>query len=341
MQGDKAHTRHGRAGLAAVLIAGYAASVVLSVLVSRDGGAASLWTANGFLAAAFILLPGRGRFGVAATCVAAQAAIGLLAGDGAARAALYPLVTLAGAALTGWLAIRFCDVRARRLSLRELALLPIVAIAPAAAAAGVLGAAIDLVISGEPPLEGWLAWAIPGALGMTIVLPAILLAVRTAQYKEFARPPLETGAILAGLGALVAGVYLQRDLPLQFTLFPALTVIAVRLGPPGAAAAALLTAAIALPLTLLGHGPAALAPHLDGAGRIRLTELVVAAAMITTLVTAVAVGEQTRLRRLMLGRDRAARAARQRARRAERAVLEAAMAHGKATRRRERVDGLV
>ncbi|HEY1425232.1 MAG TPA: MASE1 domain-containing protein [Caulobacteraceae bacterium] len=342
MQGDKAHVRQSRAGLAAVLVAGYAASVILSVLVSRDaGGAASLWTANGFLAAAFILLPRAWRFGVAGVCVAAQAATGLAVGDGPARAALYPLVNLAEAGLTGWLAIRFCDVRARRLSLRELTLLPIVAIAPAAAAAGVLGGAISLLLAGEPPLEAWLAWTIPGALGMAIVLPAILLAVRTGQYKEFARPPLESAAILAALGVLVAVVYLQRELPLQFTLFPALTIIAARLGPPGAAAAALLTATIALPLTLLGHGPAALAPHLDIAGRVRLTELVVAAAMITTLVTAVAVGEQTRLRRLMLGRDRAARAARLRARRAERAAAEAAEARATAVKPRERVAGLV
>jgi integral membrane sensor domain MASE1 len=121
MQGDTAHVRSHRAGLAAVLAAGYAASVLLSVLVSRFGGpAASLWTANGFLAGAFILLPRRWRLGVAASCVIAEGAISLAAGDGPARAALYPLVNLLEAALAGWLAIRFCGVRARRMSLREL-----------------------------------------------------------------------------------------------------------------------------------------------------------------------------------------------------------------------------
>lgn len=342
MQGDKARVRPGRAALAAVLVAGYAASVLLSVLVSRGDGAASLWTANGFLAAGFILLPRTWRYGVAGLCVAAQAAISLAAGDDPVRAALYPFVNLVEAGLAAWLAIRFCGVRARRLSLRELALLPIAAIAPAAAIAGVMGAAIDFFIAGQPPLDGWLAWAIPGGLGMAIVLPALLLSVRVGQYREFGRPPAEMAAIMAGLAALVAGVYLQRELPLQFALFPALTMIAVRLGPPGASAAALLTAAIALPLTLLGDGPAALA-HLGAVGRARLTELVLAAAMFSTLVTAVAVGEQTRLRQLMLGRDRAARAARQRARRAERAAAEAngAGGHGGPTKPRERVAGLV
>jgi len=348
MQGDKAHVRRVRAGLAIGLVAGYVASVLLSVLASRgEGGAASLWTANGFLAAAFILLPGAWRVGVAAACMAAQAAVGLAAGDGPGRAAMFPVVNLLEAALTAWLAIRFCGVRARRLSLRELALVPIAAIAPAAALAGVLGATINLALTGQSPLDGWLAWAAPGALGTAIVLPAVLLAVRAGQYREFARPPLETAAILAGLGALVAGVYLQNDLPLQFSLFPALTITAVRLGPPGAAAAALLTSMIALPLSMLGHGPAMLAPHLDAAGRVRLTELVMAAAMVSTLVTAVAVGEQTRLRQLMLGRDRAARAARERARRAERAAAEAqglggqGPGQGRSAPPRERIAGLV
>jgi integral membrane sensor domain MASE1 len=313
MQGDTANVRSYRAGLAAVLTAGYVASALLSVLVGRFGGPiASLWTANGFLAGAFILLPRRWRIGVAATCVTAEAAISLATGDGLARAALYPLVNLLEAALAGWLAIRFCGA--------------------------VAGAVVNATLQGQPLLDGWMAWAAPGGLGMAIVLPAVLLAVRAGQYKEFDRSRLETVAILAGLGALVAAVFLERDLPLHFAIFPALTVVAVRLGPPGAAAAGLLAAMIALPLTMLDQGAAALAPGLGAAGRVRLTELVVAAALITTLVTAVAVGEQTRLRRLMLGRDRAARAARLRARRAERAAAEA---QGAPTRPRGRIATLV
>jgi len=352
MLGDKAHVRLHRAALAVTFTAGYAASVLLSVFVSRVavGAAASLWTANGFLAAAFILLPRPWRMGVATTCVVFQAAGDLSAGDGWARAALYPLVNVLEAGLAGWLAIRFCGVRARRLSLRELALALIAAIMPAAATAGVAGALVGSVLYGQPLLAGWLAWAIPGGLGMAIVLPALLLAARAGQYKEFDRSWLETAAILGGLCALVIGVFLERDLPLQFAIFPALTVIAVRLGPSGAAVAGLLTALIALPLTLLG--PGAPAPWLDTAGRVRLTELIIAAALFTTLVTAVAIGEQTRLRHLMLGRDRAARTARERARRAETAVAqargqaldaaaEAAEAPIAAALPRERVAGLV
>jgi hypothetical protein len=120
----------------------------------------------------------------------------------------------------------------------------------------------------------------------------------------------------------------------------------VRLGPPGAAAAALLTAMVAMPLTLLG--PDTPAPRLDTVARIRLTEVIIAAALFSTLVTAIAVGEQTRLRQLMLGRDRAARAARERARRAESAAAQVHEATDKGQagqpdrmRRRARLAGLV
>lgn len=347
MLGDKAHVRLHRAALAVALVAGYAASVLLSSFVGRGGAPiASLWTANGFLAAAFILLGRPWRIGVASACVAFQIAASLVAGDGAARAALYPLVNLLEAGLAGWLAIRFSGVRARRLSLRELMLVPIAAIVPAAAIAAVAGALVNWVLLGQPLLAGWVGWAISGGLGMAIVLPALLLAARAGQYKEFDRSPLETAAILGGLTALVVGVFLERDLPLQFAIFPALTVIAVRLGPPGAAAAALLTAMVAMPLTLLG--PDTPAPRLDTVARIRLTEVIIAAALFSTLVTAIAVGEQTRLRQLMLGRDRAARAARERARRAESAAAQVHEATDKGQagqpdrmRRRARLAGLV
>jgi hypothetical protein len=61
-----------------------------------------------------------------------------------------------------------------------------------------------------------------------------------------------------------------------------------------------------------------LATTLDMSGRLRLTQIFVAAALFTGLATAGALADQARLRRLMLWRDRAARSARIRARDAER-----------------------
>ena len=122
-----------------------------------------------------------------------------------------------------------------------------------------------------------------------------------------------TLGLFAGLAGLTGLVFWQAGLPALFAVFPAVTLIAFRLGPPGAAAAGFVTGVIALPLTLTGHGPATLARDLDFAGQIRLAQVFVCCVLFTGIGTAVALADQTRLRRMLLRRDRAARISRQRA----------------------------
>ena len=316
------------------LVAGYAASVLFSVFMSRMGGqTSSIWTATGFLAGALMLLTGRWRLTAAALCLAFQAAVSLAVGDGIGSALLGPIITLFEAALTAWLAVTYCGARARRLSLRNLALLVVGAIFPAAMLTAALGAGVNFVLRGQGFIDGWLAWAVPSGLGMTIVTPALLLLAREEQYKEFRRSPLETGGLLGGLIGLTAAAFYQTELPLQFVIFPALTLIAFRLGPPGAAIAGFFVAVICLTLVTLGHGPAVLATALDPLGRVRLTQVVVTAALCCTLATAMAVAEQARLRQLLVSRDRAVREAMRRARAAERMASELAARPGAAARR--------
>jgi integral membrane sensor domain MASE1 len=324
MAGAGAPIRAQRAIVLASLVAGYAASVLFSVLLSRMGGqVASIWTATGFLAGAFVLLPGRWRAAAAGLCFAIQAAVSLAVGDGFGRALLGPAVNLIEAALAAWLALSYCSVAGRRLSLRKLTLLILGAIAPAAMLAAVAGAGVNYLVQGQDFVDGWLAWAIASGLGMTMVLPALLLVAREGQYKEFRRSHLEVGGLLGGLCGLTGAAFFQNEIPMQFVIFPALTLVAFRLGPPGAAVAGFLVAVISLTLATLGHGPATLAPSLDALGRVRLTEVVVTAALCSTLAIASAVAENARLRRLIVSRDRAVRAALQRARGAERLAAEA------------------
>jgi len=324
MAGARAPNRFRRVALAAALVAGYAGSVLYSVLLSRMGGqTSSIWTATGFLAGMLILLSGRSRIVAVGLCLAFQAAISLAAGDGLGRALFNPPVNLFEAAVAAWLGVTYCGAGARRLSLRKLALLLLGAITPAAMLGAVVGASVNFMLRGQPFLDGWLAWAIPSGLGMAIVTPGLLLVARESQYKEFRRTGIETMGLLGGVCALTAAVFFQNELPLQFAIFPALTLVAFRLGPPGAAIAGFFVAVICLSLVVLGHGPTMLATALDQIGRVRLTQTVVAAALCTTLATAALVADQSRLRNLLIGRDRAARAARIRARAAERAALEA------------------
>jgi hypothetical protein len=132
---------------------------------------------------------------------------------------------------------------------------------------------------------------------------------------------------------LTGAAFFQNEIPMQFVIFPALTLVAFRLGPPGAAVAGFFVAVISLTLATLGHGPATLARSLDALGRVRLTEVVVTVALCCTLAIAAMVADNARLRRLIVNRDRAVRAALQRAREAER-MATAAMTHRETPARR-------
>jgi integral membrane sensor domain MASE1 len=318
MAGVSRTLRIRRLGIATVVVAGFMASMLFSLLTARAGGQiASIWTANGFLAGGFILLPRIWSAPAAAICFIAQLIVGVLIGDGWLRALANPVVNTAEAAMAAWLAVRFCGARARRLSMRELLMLPVGAIVPAAIFAGVIGAGLNLVLIGQNPISGWASWAVSGAFGMVIVLPAMLLMTRITQYREFHRPLWEVVAIALGLAALVAPVYFDRDLPLEFLLYPALTFVAFRLGPPGVAIAGGLIGLVTTSMVVIGHGQGAFPATLGAAARVRLVELSTAALLFTSLATAGALADQLRLRRMMLWRDQAARAARLRARLAE------------------------
>jgi len=305
--------------VAAALVAAYACSAGISIYLSRPfGTGAGLWTSAGFLAGIIILVQGPWRIGAAAACVLAHISFRAFSGDLGLQTFLGPLINLGEAILTGYLAIRFCGVRSRRLNLRALILILLGAIVPAAVLGGGVGAAVTAAVEGADFLDRWRDWSIPQALGTASVLPALLLVPRARQYREFRRSAAEVLGLLAGLAAVTGAVFIQDDLPLYFVVFPALTLIAFRLGPPGAAVAGFMVAIIALPMTLLRHGPAMLATGMDMVGRLHLTQVFVTAVLFTGLATAGALADQARLRRLALGRDRAARAARVRARDAER-----------------------
>ena len=297
----------------------FAGSVALSVLLSRHGGAgAALWTANGFLAGALIILPKPWNYWVLGLCAVSQVGISLLAGDSLIRVLCVTPVSLIQCVLAAVLALRFCGVGARRLGMTRLSRLFVFSIIPAAVAGGFLAAVVRVLVFHADFLETWRDWLISGGLGLAVVLPGVLLATRFAQYRDFRRSWTEVVSLFAGLAILTFAVFIQSELPVFFAIFPAVTLIAFRLGPPGAAVAGFVVGVIALPLTLLGHGPAMLADHLDFAGRVRLTQGFVGAVLFTGGATAGALADQTRLRRLLVWRDQSARNSRLRAQEAER-----------------------
>jgi hypothetical protein len=307
------------AALAAALWLAFTASTAFSISVGhRASVGGALWSATGFLAAGLIMLQGPWRLMFAAACAAAMVAVGLGFGESLAETLLFAAASLAVGLMAALLALRFCGVRARRLGLMRLVRLVVFAVIPATACGAFLAGAASTLLFGRGFVGVWESWMLAGGLELAVVLPAVLLAARFAQYREFHRSLFETAGLAVGLALLTAAVFYQSQFPLLFVLYPMVTLIAFRLGPPGAALAALLIGAIALPLTLLDMGPAAIAPGLGAADRLNLIQAFVLVCLYTGVATAGALADQSRLRRLLFWRDRAARVARARAHQAER-----------------------
>ncbi|HZZ37389.1 MAG TPA: MASE1 domain-containing protein [Caulobacteraceae bacterium] len=310
-----------RAAQALALWLGFTASVAVSLGLSRHGDpGAALWTGTGFLAGALIILPTTWRAGFTVACAATQIVIAVWLRDPLPGALAFTAANVAVAWATALLALGFCGVRARRLSLVRLARLLVLAIIPTSVSGAVIAACVGAFMFGRDFGQVWQGWMMSGGVGMAIVLPAVLLVARFPQYREFHRSAYEILGLFAALAAVTVGVFSQNDLPLLFAIYPLITLIAFRLGPPGAAVAAFLVGSIGLPLTLLGFGPAMLATKIDFTVRIQLAQAFVLICLFSGVATAAAFADQARLRRLMIWRDRAARAARSRAQAAERDV---------------------
>lgn len=280
----------------------------------RDAAMAAFWPANGFLAAACILLPPNYRWATLGAAALLNAIIACALGYSAGSSILFATANAMEAGLAAVLALRYCGVKARRLGLRRLVQLLVIAILPAAFASTVFVCLMGSFAFHTPPEPFWRAWFLTEVLGMAITLPAVLLIARAPSYPEFRRTWTEAGALLAGLAMLTFGVFAETGLPLMFLPFPAMVLIAFRLGPAGAAGAGLVVVAIATPLTVLGHGPAMLSRAIDFAARVHLVEGFAGAMLFTGLAVGGAVADQARLARRLLTREQALRAARQRAR---------------------------
>lgn len=313
--------------LSGCLAVAFALSTAFSLNLTREGeGVAAVWLGGGVLAAGFLLLPRRWSIGLGATCSLFQLGWNLFVGNSLVASLTFPCLTTGEAALAAWLAVKVCGPSVRITSLGRLVRLAGLAIAPAAALAGI--AAADVFTLYGRSFDVVLAsWFYGHALGMAIVLPAILLAARPRLVRDFQRGLLEE----MGLYVLVMVVGLVAFTPMRFPLsllfFPVMALVSVRLGPRGAAIGALIMAVIASVMVVK-------APLADGVSwsiteRTRSMQFLIAVCFFTSLATAMAISGQQRMKRLWVGRTRVARTSQTRAITAGKAKTEflATMSH--------------
>jgi integral membrane sensor domain MASE1/serine phosphatase RsbU (regulator of sigma subunit) len=136
----------------------------------------------------------------------------------------------------------------------------------------------------------WRTWWLGDMGGDLVVAPALLVA---ATHWPFNRAPgrLPEAAALAVLVAGITAIVFTREVPILYLVYPVMIVVALRLWQPGAAAASLLVAAIAIPLTEHDIGPFSGNSPDD---RLLLAQLFVGTVTLTALVLAAAASERHR-----------------------------------------------
>ncbi|MEO8113511.1 MAG: MASE1 domain-containing protein, partial [Phenylobacterium sp.] len=295
------------------LSAGFAVSVAISCILTREAqGVAALWTANAFLVTGLSILTRRWAVLCAVLCAVANVVIYLAVGDKGPNPLVFTLFNLLESVATAWVVQRVCGQALRVDDLKRLGRLVILGIIPICAATAALAASYLTLALGKPWEIVWRDWFFADAVGLAVMLPAILILRRRVSL-DFQRSTLETVALYALTATATLCVFGQSTMPVPFLIYGVLTLVAFRLGPRGAVLGALIFGALAIPLVLNGHGLLQAYAGLDQARRIHLTQFYVLGAFYAGLLTATTVGDQERLRRLFLQRMDVARRSRARA----------------------------
>jgi signal transduction histidine kinase len=139
------------------------------------------------------------------------------------------------------------------------------------------------------PLQ-WFMWWVGDVIGILTITPLLLLLARSRGARTTARRRGEAVVVLA-VSAVASHLLFGSSLPLVFLIFPFTLWAALRLGLPGAAAANLVVAAIAMWTTIQGQGPFGDLPI-----TLRLVSLgsFTASVAVTSLVLAAAMNERRR-----------------------------------------------
>lgn len=136
----------------------------------------------------------------------------------------------------------------------------------------------------------WRTWWLGDMGGDLLVAPALMVAVTHWPFRRAPGGAVEAGALALLVGA-VAGLAFSRSAGLTYLIFPPLIWAAMRFWQPGAAAASLLVAGIAVPLTQNDIGPYA---GNSGDERLLLAQTFVGVAGLTALVLAAVITERKR-----------------------------------------------
>ncbi len=279
-------------------------------LSQSSGDIATLWPPNGVLLAALLLARANLQHPLLLTSALASLAINMITDHGLAASLVLTLGNMSEVWIAAWLVRRFGagdDMFFRASGTVRFSVLAGI-FGPACAATLVAG--LFWAFNLETRIfSTWTRWFTGDALGILIVTPMVMLAVIAARYgaeRVFVRrSPLEITAILTAVVITTCLVFVWRNPPILFFLFPLMLLTIFRLGPIGAAAATLIIAILGSYLLVKGYGPIAAITHVD-ATRILFFQLFLATLFLTALPVAAVLAERLALEKALLASQQSA-----------------------------------
>lgn len=158
------------------------------------------------------------------------------------------------------------------------------------------GAALVNFGYGSNATHVYLHWFTADALGIALIVPLILLLRQSDWRRLIGTDQLFQNFGIIALTAAVTGlVFWQTTFPLSFLPYTVLVFAAFRLGPAGVALNCAVMAAIAIALTLAGHGPFTLISGGDMAERIFVLQVFLSVAVFMSIPIATALAERNEL----------------------------------------------
>jgi signal transduction histidine kinase len=285
------------AGLAALAAVGYFVAARLSYAFAIGSGSVTLWAPSGLTLALLLLNPSSRWVAIAAGAAAGSITSDLISQYRVTLAIWAAAANVCESLVAARVILALVPAPVTLASRRSVLAFAVGGAVAANALTALLGAAMLTVGFSMPMGAGWMVWWIGDGLGMLIVAPLLITtahAIRSPSAWHDARRA--EGAIVLTLVAIVSALALGPRssttlLAGPYMVMPFVFWAALRIGPPGAAAASVIVAAVGTWFTALGIGPFALGARSESNAALDVY-LFLAVTSVSALAAAGAAEEQ-------------------------------------------------
>lgn len=287
------------------------ANLWLTNVLRETTGLGTIWTANAFVIAALLLLPARWAPVLLAMGFVLQGAVILAFGHPLYAAVGYSLVNVIEAVAVVYLARRLNAVRLTTPG--RFAALIFLALAPVLVFAALLLGLGAWVIEGEFPAAMLANRLGAKFLGMSMVLPAILLLSQGRRTRLVSERSWEITMGYVAVAVLVALIITPAAPIALLAMFPVVTILGLRTGPQAVTVSMAVACVVLLTVGFLWGRTPVLAETRTLSQQVTLFQVYLGLVFGTGIVTALMAIHQQRLRDLIMHRSVSHQRARARA----------------------------